>query len=309
MLTALARHAADPAVLADRLNAALQAYDYRVADGPAPGRVALQLPGRPPLPWPRGARKLRLRQPMRPAHSMEPAVTALIDAMLDLAPVQAFYDVGANHGYFSFVAATHRSAPEVHAFEMHPAALPPLTALKDAHGLARLHIHHSGLSDAPRGERDIWYSLTRMYEEEPPAEAYRDPWYTRLKFRLQGKPDRERLTHTRVTIDSLDALTARLGLRPGMLKVDVDGYEAKVLPGAMACLEAHRPVLLLELHKSRFLAPHGATRAGVVAPLFALGYEALLLENHRDLPTARVRPVGRDAAEIAREETDFFLFV
>jgi FkbM family methyltransferase len=53
------------------------------------------------------------------------------------------------------------------------------------------------------------------------------------------------------------------------LKIDVEGYEGKVLDGAERLLREHRPVLFVELHPAAMAAPHSV--AGIVetlAPLY-----------------------------------------
>ena len=48
---------------------------------------------------------------------------------------------------------------------------------------------------------------------------------------------------------TIDHLVEFFGLKPGFLKVDVEGFEEEVLAGAREAITRHRPVLLLELHK------------------------------------------------------------
>jgi FkbM family methyltransferase len=285
------------------------AYDYRVR--PAGGnRIELLLPHRPALPWHRPLARWRIARRGEASGAYEPVATAAFDFFAERMPHAPFLDIGAEIGYFARIAAAHEGlSMPVHAVEMNPAAVERLQAGAAELGLSRIRAHLAGMSDAQRGEREIWYSITRMFEEEPPPAAYRDPPWIRLKFRLKGRPERDRLRRARVRIDSVDALCAREGLRPGLVKMDIDGYEARALPGAMETLARDRPVLMLELHRRRFLAPHGATREGVVAPLFALGYSALHCSNHLSLRRNRFTVVGPGHPLIRRESTDLVLFV
>ena len=169
--------------------------------------------------------------------------------------------------------------------------------------------NNTGATAADSPEKDIWFSISKMFEEEPKPEDYRDSFFVRLKMRLKGKAERDRPVRSRVTIDTIDHYGAANGVVPDVIKIDVDGYEAKVLPGAMETLRDHRPVLLLELHREKFIRRFGVSRADIVRPLFDLGYTCLFMTRHNDLARNEIRVVGPDDALIMREETDFTLFL
>jgi hypothetical protein len=61
-----------------------------------------------------------------------------------------------------------------------------------------------------------------------------------------------------------------LGLRPGFVKVDVEGAEPFVLRGMQQTLRAHRPIVMLELHP-RWL-PGDTTAPDVESLLAGQGY-------------------------------------
>lgn len=312
MLTDIGRGFGTPTALAAALADHVAAYRYatRPAPGIAPNAIELLLPNRPPLPWHRPLARRRLFAKGDPSGAYEPVATAAFDFFAERRPAAPFLDLGAEIGHFSRIAAAHRGlAMPVHAFEMNPAVHARLVEGARALGLDRITAHLSGMSDAARGSREVWYSVTRMFEAEPPPAAFRDSPWVRLKFRLMGRPDRDRLRRATVRIDSIDAFCAREGVAPGLVKIDVDGYEARAVPGGMATFAAARPVIFLELHRARFLAPHGATRASVVAPLLALGYSCLHLSDHRSRSRLRIEPVGASHPLLARERTDLLVFV
>ncbi|MEL6335147.1 MAG: FkbM family methyltransferase [Pseudomonadota bacterium] len=316
LFSILSTVAADASSLADLLSPTLAAYDYRTElyerDGAE--KVDICLPGRPPLTTPRHKSGKVFHRENRPIGSLEPAATAVMDAIMDRVPMDSFLDIGASNGYFGFLAATHPAPPggapiAAHCFEMSDLQFGRMQALAAEHGVENLHAHLSGMSDAPRGEKQIWYSVTKMFESEPPPRAYRDNIFIRIKFLLRGRVNRDVLRTAMVRIDSIDAFVERHGIAPGIVKIDVDGYEVKVVPGGMETFARHRPVLFLELHRYRMLAPQGGDRRSVVDPLFDLGYRALLIDNHRDLPTARLRAVEPDDPAFAKDATELFIFV
>lgn len=304
MRSALARGFAGPRELADALEAHISAYPYRVE--PAGQGLLFHLPGRAPAPWHRPLAKRRFLK--RRGLAYEPVATALFDFVLERMAGDTVFDLGAEIGYFSHLAAARRDLGlTVHAFEMRPDHHARLVARSAELGLS-VEAHLAGMSDADRGIRQIWYSVTKMFETEPPPAAYRDHLLRRLKFRLQGRPGRDRLERAEVRIDSIDAFVARTGAVPGLIKIDIDGSEATALPGGRETFRRHAPVLLLELHRKRFLAPRGASRAGIVGFLTDLGYTALLMTAPDDLTGNRVRPTGPDDPRLARDRTDLLLF-
>ena len=77
-----------------------------------------------------------------------------------------------------------------------------------------------------------------------------------------------------VAVTTVDALVAELALeRLDLVKVDIEGAEARLLQGARATLAAFRPVLMLEL-EDRHLARFDTTVAQVVTDLGTAGYVA-----------------------------------
>lgn len=293
--------------LAAALAPAIQTYPYEAVE--TGDGIEIRLPHRPPLAWPSHDHRFS-RKKKRNRLGYEPVTTALFDFVIDSAEITSIYDIGAHMGYFGFIGAARDDKPaETHCFEMRSDYHARMQELAARHGLEHMHPHLSGMSDIARGEVDIWWSLTKMYESEPPPSAYRDSWHRRIKFWLRGTHNRDRLTKTRVTIESIDAFTQKHGLAPGLLKIDVDGYEGKVLSGGMTTLRTHRPVILLELHNSRFLRPHGTDRHSVMKLLFDMGYEAIMFSDHYDIRANEIRPVRLDSPEIRREQTDFFMMV
>lgn len=88
-----------------------------------------------------------------------------------------------------------------------------------------------------------------------------------------GGSDADRPTvRETVLMTTLDALAATLALsRLDFIKVDIEGYEAAFVEGAMATLGRFRPALLLE-HDPHHLARAGTENALLWETLTALGY-------------------------------------
>lgn len=270
----------------------------------------LILPDCEPIPW-RAPKKPRFLSRHNPnAIFYEESTTAAMLFLLARAKAPVMIDAGARLGYFATLALNYRPKPiDAYAFEIDPHGTEHFVraaqeaASRGRHGELLL----SGLSDEHLGQRDIWISVTKMFESEAEAAGYRDSAWVRLKMALRGKKDRDLPQRYSVLITSIDAFCSSRNLAPGLIKIDVDGYEAKVVPGALNTLRAHRPVVFLELHKRKFIERFNVTREEIVAPLFDMGYRALLLEDHRDR-SRPVLPVKRGSPEIGREATDMFIF-
>lgn len=275
------------------------------------GHYSLLLPDFEPLEWrpPLKRKFLSRRNPNEVFY--EEAATAALRYFFRTTHCRTFLDVGAQWGYYATLALSYKPHPiDTYAFEINPLATEYLErAIEAARARGRRgELLMAGLSDSHLGEKDIWISITKMFEKEPTAEDFRDPWWVRLKFALRGVKDRDRPKHYRMTITSIDHFCSERGLAPDMLKIDVDGYEATVIPGGMKTFAAHKPVLFLELHKRKFYDRFNLTRRQIATPLFELGYQALLLDDHHNR-AAKVVPVPQDSAVIDREATDMFIFV
>jgi FkbM family methyltransferase len=169
-------------------------------------------------------------------------------------PGSVVFDLGAHTGYYTLLSAalTGRRGRVV-AFEPSPRNLRVL----------RRHLHLNGL-------RNVEVVEAAAAAAEGTAE-----------FALGTGSGTGRLAGEgtlRVATTTVDLAAERLGLRPSVLKIDVEGAELDLLSGSIATLESARPVL--------FLSTHGAeAHRGCLELLGSLGYESEPID-HADLATA-----------------------
>ncbi len=189
-----------------------------------------------------------------------------------------FWDVGANVGYFTLVAATalnHRGG--IVAFEPGRNAYARLTenlalnpyrniqtfavAVSDREGEAVLHL-----------AGDIADSSASLY----PADG--------------ARPGQEVCRTV-----ALDHVLDSQGLRPpNLIKLDAEGAELAVLHGAQGLLAASPPLWLMEMEE-KTLAAAGASKAAVAHFLTGYGYRAAHLSKGRWYATADLAAVkGRN---------------
>ena len=143
-------------------------------------------------------------------------------------PGTVVWDVGANVGYFSLLAA--RLGGHVHAFEPVPESAARLRGNVAANGLEdRVEVHEAAVG-ATAGRQ--------------PFLVVRDASWSHLADRGRHKATREERDVEVVRLDDLDLPP------PDLVKIDVEGSEVAVLDGAARVLREHRPVLVVELHET-----------------------------------------------------------
>jgi FkbM family methyltransferase len=203
----------------------------------------------------------------------EPAVQE--ELVRVLRPGSVLYDVGANVGFMTLIAA-RMVGPEghVYAFEPIPEIARALAQNAARNDLANVTVLELALSDEA-GE-----AVLRIPDVNQGAHL----------ARVADHVAADELT---VRTAVLDDLVAERGLRPPTLvKLDVEGAELLVLDGARRTLEAHRPVLVIELHD---------TQEPIERLLPELGYELtrIVRDPARDVLNAHAFAsprTGRDAA-------------
>lgn len=166
-------------------------------------------------------------------------------------PGGTVYDVGANIGFFSLLAARFAGAGgRVLAFEPVPAVAELVREAAQRSGLAdRVEVLAQAVADVS-GTQDLY--------------VVADASWSHLASR--GNPGGAVQTIA-VPVVTLDEVVAGGAPPPDVVKLDVEGSEGDVLRGAREVLRAHRPALIVELHD---------THADVLPELRDAGYA---LEN------------------------------
>jgi FkbM family methyltransferase len=187
----------------------------------------------------------------------EPWTVAWIEQRLQ--PGEVLYDVGANIGVYTLVAAIAVPGARVVAFEPGPANFAALCANLDLNLVAdRVIPVPVALGDRPRA---AWFGDEALVPGASAAIGHFDRDAALTGF-----------------VDRLDDVIERFDLAaPDHIKLDVDGAELAVLAGAEATLgDDRRKSLMVELDPSRGEA--------VVAALERNGYELAERSEGRDRP-------------------------
>jgi FkbM family methyltransferase len=181
----------------------------------------------------------------------EPEVQELLSKVLD--PGMVYYDVGANVGFFGVIAARLLGpSGRVVCFEPLPANARQIEYNAKLNGFVNIVVRCEALGGSNRVEtfntsiEPTWGSLSSV-----------------------GKAPEQALGKISVDVRTLDALCVPDGLPlPDVIQVDIEGAEAEFLEGARMTLTTHRPILVIELHR---------TNDAVTAILERFGYVCAVL--------------------------------
>ncbi len=151
-------------------------------------------------------------------------------ALRYLAPGDGFIDVGANIGLYSLLASrASRGAPVV-AIEPHPLAAARLRENADLNSFANIDVRQAAAGSAG-GVAMLTSGLVDQNQIRPELKGYADS--------------------VRAPVVTIDDTLPTTRLDPGavsMVKIDTEGFEARVLAGARGLLSAEPgPVWLVEL--------------------------------------------------------------
>lgn len=272
----------------------------------APG-YDLLIPGHKPIRFSPPTANAAVNPPNLP-YFYEETTTLVLSYLITRFQTAVLFDVGAGLGYFSRVAASHAKHPaKAYAFEMRPDRMERLLAniAGDSFG-SRVFPQQVALTDAHKGANDIWYASSTLFETRPDTADYRERWRW-LKFNFRGGFNGNFAT-ANVLMTSIDHFVETSGVWPDVIKIDVDGYEGRVLEGGANLLARRRPFILLELHKDKKLR-FGVRRRDIADHLFEIGYQALFLTDHQDRLKCEVIEIRPGDPLIDRQETDLILFL
>jgi len=173
-------------------------------------------------------------------------------------PDRDVLDVGANIGFHAVLFGKTLNTGRVLCIEPTARAFERLQKNIAANGVAARVIAIRGALSDSAGESELM-SVTGQ-EEFSSLGAMAHP-------AIQGKP----VSAERVSVRTLDEIVAEHRLNPSFIKIDVEGYEHRVLSGARRVLADYRPVVLAEL-SDPLLRANGSSAHEVVAMMEQMDY-------------------------------------
>jgi FkbM family methyltransferase len=162
-------------------------------------------------------------------------------------PGDHVFDVGAAHGMYTLpFADLVGPGGRVHAFEPHPRQQRQLRVLRRLLGLDQVDVNAAAVGAEP-GEQ----SMTLPYR-------FLFPIYGHAHVTKGAAIDPSRRTRSwRTPVTTVDEVCAREEIdEVAFIKVDVEGFEPRVIEGAAKAIDRSRPSLLLEI-EDRHLARYG----------------------------------------------------
>lgn len=145
---------------------------------------------------------------------------------------RVFLDVGANIGYFSFLVKQMSPQAEVYSFEPLPQNIEAYKKNQQLNHFSKMNLQEVCVADQ-KGETEFLI---------PPKE---ESGWGRMAHRdlFSG----EKIKRSVITLDEFcrDKKIEKVDL----MKIDVEGYEHKVLKGAVELIETHRPRICIELNE------------------------------------------------------------
>jgi len=199
----------------------------------------------------------------------EPATVAAFVAMKTLfqEKINVVYDIGALYGYFSVMSAALFPGSEVLAFEMNPRSHDALTKnieLNEQMFHRNIHPVNVGLSDVSALSLPVVIDGFILNEKSDNGQATADD-------------------HTNVIdILTMDHYTKMSGKKPDLIKLDVEGYQTKIIPGGLDTIATSKPAVIMEFdHISRMNEMQSNNRE-IANYFFDLGYHCWWIGDQRN---------------------------
>lgn len=197
---------------------------------------------------------------------------------LNLAPGATFVDVGANIGYFSLLASK---------------------LVGDAGTVLAIEPSHVNLS---RLAEHLWKNASGnvLVASIAAGNGHALPTINFPTFNNAGaatlRPGHS-VQGNRVMQAPLDEIFAAQGIRPDLVKLDVEGFELEALKGMRDSLARYAPVVICELTES-FLRELGQSASELLAFMEALGYECETLCDPGRRPTSAAPNLAADQQDV-----------
>lgn len=233
-----------------------------------------------------GGEKLRLLPKYRHYHDdFEPYLIKCIRE--HLREGECVLEVGANIGFLTVLLSKWVGpAGKVYAFEPAPTSRAAL----------QLHLAMNGTADRVTVRREAvsdFEGQASFYEDGASGENTLSGSHWRI-------PQAKRIE---VPVITLDSFCRRQSVDPGLIKIDVEGFEYQVLTGCVQTMIRARPRIIVELHPMHW-PELGTTGPGFTRLLDQTGYRCVPLEGQesamREYGHALLQPLPEKAELVAK---------
>lgn len=192
----------------------------------------------------------------RPEYQYEAVMVALLERILRQQAAPVFLDLGAFIGYYTlFAAGLLKDRARVYGIESNPRHVAVIRQAVALNNLTNAEVIQAVLSDCAEPVRSLGTEV--FANSDGPGVL------------LQS--------------ETCDGLCRRLGIEPTVAKMDVHGFEGKILGGMKEVLGGALEYLLLELHPNAYLKKYtpGISRLMILDMLEEAGFKTYYLAGHR----------------------------
>lgn len=193
--------------------------------------------------------------------SREPATSKALAILCK--PGDIVFDIGANVGSHSLpIAKSVGSTGKVYAFEPVPWALNKLNRNISLNAFNNIKVEPIALSDAPDDNAEFSLRASFKTTSQIPVNAdgsLNDNWWNACE-------------KVKVKVETIDNFVKTNNIKKvNLIKLDVDGFEAKVIKGATKVLTEYGPDIIMELAPS-WISAKGDDVGAVINSLISIGY-------------------------------------
>ncbi len=190
-----------------------------------------------------------------------------------------FFDIGANIGYYSLVAAAFNKKAIIHAFEPLPSANKFLRKNVELNNFKNIIVSNAALSNSNGTAKFFSHKNPKyLYVEDhlmgdSSLVAQHEYGSTRFEFDVNTK-----------TLDDYAIENLGPGVKIDLLKIDTEGSENLVFDQAKNVLKEHRPIIMCEIIR-------GGIEKEVDAQLSAYNYEFYLITEKGLKPQKNINAI------------------
>ena len=224
----------------------------------------------------------------------EPATVAAFVALQRVFShrIKTVFDIGALYGYFSVLASSIYTDASVVGFEMNPDSV---RAFNNNAALNR-KMFNRNITCANIGLSDVSSLGVPVLIDG-------------FVLKEQNGGISESTDHTNVIdILTLDNCSRLHGKYPDVIKIDVEGYQVKIVPGALETIRNSKPAIIIEFdHLSRMKEMQGSNKE-IADTFFDLGYKCWWIGDQRN-GKGSFRELGSDDIDESKEINSLAVFV
>lgn len=225
----------------------------------------------PHVHWKVRARALRHASALLLNGGTEPEINALFRVLSRRVPIQSFWDIGSNFGYYGWMVKSLLPNVDIRMFEPDPDNATLIRETSRRAGLSAITVREVVVSDM-NGSRSF---LRDQVSGLTGSIADGSATFVETHFRLRGDP---------IRVDAVSVDQERAAAAPvDLVKIDVEGHEEAVFRGATATLEKDQPIVIFECF-------HGGGQ--IAHMLHDLGYQVADAERMTDDLTVTTNFLG-----------------